>query len=254
MRVREFDMRFQDKTAVVTGGGGGIGGAVCTAFANEGADVAVMDIDLVNAESVAAEINKTGRKGLAFRVDVSNFTEVMTVAKKIKAEFGHIDILVNTAGVPNEYMPLSQMTEEEWDRSLAINLKGVFNATRAFVNDMIDQKYGKIINISSVAGMHGAPNMSPYSTAKAGIIGMSKALAKEVTTQGINVNVIAPGPVITPFNAKMDQEHHKKALEATPVGRGGTPEEIAALALFLASEEAGFIVGQVISPNGGRFL
>lgn len=116
---------------------------------------------------------------------------------------------------------------------------------------MIDQKYGKIINISSVSGMHGAPNLSLYSTAKAGIIGMSKALAKEVTTQGTNVNVIAPGPVITPFSAKMDQKHHKKVIEAMPIGRGGTPEEIAALTLFPASEEAAFIVGQVISPNGG---
>ncbi len=247
-------MRFQGKTAAVTGGGGGMGSAICTAFAEEGADVAVLDIDFANAQSVAEKVTGLGHKSLAFKVDVSSFPEVEDVIKKIVAEFMHIDILVNTAGVPPEHVSFAELLEEVWDRSIAINLKGVFNPTRAVINHMIERRYGKIVSISSVAGMAGSAKLAPYSTAKAGIIAMSKSIAREVTPLGINVNVIAPGAILTPFAGKMDQEFHKKVIESTLVGRPGTPQEIAALTLFLASEDANFIVGQVISPNGGTYI
>ena len=149
-------------------------------------------------------------------------------------------------------MSFSDLTEEIWDRGIAINLKGQFIPTRAVINHMIERKYGKIISISSRGGIGGSPKHSVYATAKAGIIAMCKSLAKEVTPLGINVNVIAPGAVLTPFTEKMDQEFHRKSVENILVGRAGTPQEIAALTLFLASEDANYIVGQVIVPDGGH--
>jgi 3-oxoacyl-[acyl-carrier protein] reductase len=254
IQIQEEVVRFKGKTAVVTGGGGGMGGAICTAFAEEGADVAVLDINIANARSIAEKITGLGRKALAFSVDVSEYGAVDDVIRKIIAEFNHVDILVNTAGITPDRIPFSRLTEEAWDLSMTVNLKSVFNPTRAVINHMIERKYGKIISISSVAGDHGSPMIAPYAAAKAGINAMSKSLAKEVASLGINVNVIAPGAVITPFTGKMDQDFHKKVLENTPAGRAGTPLEIAALTLFLASEEAVFIVGQVISPNGGTYI
>ncbi len=247
-------MRFQGKTAMVTGGGGGMGSAICTAFAEEGADVAVLDIDFANAQSVAEKVTGLGRKSLAFKVDVSSFSEAEDVIKKVIAEFRHVDILVNTVGVPTEYVPFAELPEEVWDRSIAINLKGVFNPTRAVINHMIERRYGKIVSISSAAGMAGSPKHAQYAAAKAGIIAMSKSIAREVTPLGININVIAPGAILTPFIKKANTPYSKKVIEETLIGRYGTTQEIAALTLFLASEDANFIVGQVISPNGGRFI
>lgn len=244
-------MRFQNKVAVVTGGAGGMGYAVCTAFAREGADIAILD--LAKADRTVEKVVELGRKALAFVVDVSNFSEVNACMKKIISEFNHLDILANVAG-SGQYVLFSEMTEEMWDRSIAINLKSVFNCTRAVINHMIERKYGKIISISSTSGITGTPTHSHYSAAKAGIIGMSKALAREVAPFGINVNVIAPGPVRTPFTDKVSKELLDKSVQSIPLGRMGKPEDIAALTLFLASDEANYILGQVISPNGGFYM
>jgi 3-oxoacyl-[acyl-carrier protein] reductase len=247
-------MRFEGKTAIVTGGGGGMGGAICTAFAEEGADVAVLDIDFTNAKMVAEKITQLGRKALVFEVDASEYTAVEDVINKIIAEFKHVDILVNTVGIAPQRVPFSELPVDVWDRFMAVNLRGVFNPTRLIINHMIERKYGKIITISSVSGDHGSPMIAQYAATKGAINAMCKSLAKEVTPLGINVNVVAPGAVLTPFTGRMDQEFHNKVIENTPAGRAGTSEEIAALTLFLASEDANFIVGQVISPNGGTYI
>jgi 3-oxoacyl-[acyl-carrier protein] reductase len=244
-------MKLQNKKAVVSGGAGGIGHTVCTAFAEVGADVAI--IDLAKAERTARKIVELGRKALTFRVDVSNFSDVDACMKKINAEFERIDILVNVAGRA-QYVPFSKMTEQMWDRSIAYNLKGVFNCTRAVINYMIERRYGKIINISSLGGIIGTPTHVHYSAAKAGVIGMSKGLAKEVAKLGINVNVIAPGLIETPMIEKIGKKLRDELVQGVLVGRLGTPEDIASLTLFLASDEASYIVGQVISPNGGFYI
>jgi len=249
-------MRFLNKVALVTGGGSGMGEAISRGFAKEGADIAIFDLNIENAEMVANVVRGLGRRAVALKVDIANFAEVNACVKTVLDELQHIDILVNAAGY-GQYVPFAELSEDVWDRSVAVHLKGTFNCTRAVINEMIAQRSGKIVNISSTAGIIGSPRHTHYSAAKAGVIGMSKALAKEVAAYGINVNVIAPGPTDTPFLDEMKKEAPDKLEQVTksiPMGRRGTAEDMAMATLFLASEDAAYITGQILSPNGGKVI
>ncbi|MCK4785662.1 MAG: 3-oxoacyl-ACP reductase FabG [Desulfobacteraceae bacterium] len=249
-------MRFEDKVALVTGGGSGMGEATCLGFAREGADIAIFDLNIENTEKVAASVRDLGRKAVALKVDVADFQGVNASVQRVYEELSHIDILINGAGY-GQYVPLSEMSEEAWDRSIAVHLKGTFTCTRAVINGMIEQKWGKIVSISSISGIVGTPTHSHYSAAKAGVIGMSKALAKEVAVCGLNVNVVAPGAIETPFQDGLRRDNPellKRFAESVPMGRMGNAGEVAAIILFLCSKDAEFITGQVISPNGGMVI
>ncbi|MCS6925236.1 MAG: 3-oxoacyl-ACP reductase FabG [Candidatus Binatia bacterium] len=246
------------RTAVVTGGASGIGRAISLRLARDGANVAIFDLDRTGAEAVAAEITTLGRKGEVYQVDVANRTQVEAAVQRVRRELGPIHILVNDAGI-GEFVPLAQMSEAQWDRMIAIHLKGTFNCTKAVIQDMVDAKWGRIVNISSVAGLGGGAGLVHYSAAKAGIIGFTKALAQEVGPMGITVNAIAPGLIDTPILRKSDlpEEQVQQFIETivgrTPVRRVGIPDDIAAACAYLVSEEASFFTGQVISPNGGMY-
>jgi len=246
-------MKFEGKKVVVAGGGGGMGLSISLAFAQEGADVAILDFVAENADKVASQVTGMGRKAIALKVDVANFKAVNDCIKRVYDEFKSIDVLINAAGY-GEYVPFAELTEEIWDRSIGTHLKGTFNATRAVINGMISQRSGRIISVSSIAGVTGTPKHCHYSAGKAGIIGLTKALAKEVAPLSITVNAIAPGAIKTPFLDSVVKDVIDMVTKATPVGRLGTPEEIAALCVYLASEEAGFVTGQVIGINGGYYI
>jgi len=249
-------MRFEGKVAVITGGGSGIGRATCIAFAKEGARIGILDVNPSNAEKVAKEVRDGGGAAVGVQADVARYEEVTSAIGQVENILGQIDILVNAAGY-GHYVVLAEMSEEAWDRSIAVNLKGTFNCTRAVINTMISRRQGKIVNVSSVAGIVGAARHTQYSAAKAGVIGMSKGLAKEVAALGINVNVLAPALIDTDFYEPMKRQapgFYEQLQKSIPMGRMGTAEEMAQVILFLCSESAAFITGQVISPNGGFMI
>ena len=243
-------MRLKDKVAIITGAGQGIGKEIALAFAREGAKVVVTDITGKEKE-VAEEIKKMGREAIALRVDVSKMEDAKRMAEEALKAFGRIDILVNNAGI-YPFKPFVEMTESDWDKVINVNLKGAFNCTKAVVETMIKQKYGKIINITSIAGtVVGFPQLTHYCASKAGITGFTRALALELAPYGINVNAIAPGPIETPGTQTLGKESYENLKKAIPIGRWGKPEDIASLAVFLASDEASNITGQVIVSDGG---
>jgi NAD(P)-dependent dehydrogenase (short-subunit alcohol dehydrogenase family) len=243
---------------VVTGGASGIGRGISLRLARDGANVAIFDLDLAGAEAVAEAIRTLGRKALACQVDVADRAQVEAAVGRVRKELGPIHILVNDAGI-GEFVPLAQMSEAQWDRMIAIHLKGTFHCTKAVIRDMVGAKWGRVVSISSVAGLGGGPGLVHYSAAKAGIIGFTKALAQEVGPLGITVNAIAPGLIDTPILRKSDipEEQLRQFIETivgrTPVRRVGVPDDIAAACAYLVSEEASFFTGQVVSPNGGMY-
>ena len=251
-------MSLAGKNAIVTGGASGIGRGICLHLARDGANLAILDLDLTGAEKVAAEVVAIGRKAVACQVDVASRAQVDAAVARARQELGPIHILVNDAGI-GEFVPLAQMNEAQWDRMIAIHLKGTFNCTKAVVQDMIDAKWGRVVSISSVAGLGGGMGLVHYSAAKAGIIGFTKALAQELGPMGITVNAIAPGLIDTPIlrKSQLPEEEIRGWIETfvgrTPVRRVGAPEDIAAACAYLASEEASFFTGQVMSPNGGMY-
>lgn len=222
-------------------------------IAKEGAAVAVIDINEKTATETAKEIEALGRSALAIGVDVSSYRETKDMAEKVSAEFGRVDILVNNAGI-SAPKPFIEIAENDWDRMLTVNLKSVFNCTQAVVSKMISCSSGRIINISSTAGLTGTPQHVHYSAAKGGIIAFTKALAKELGQYGITVNAIAPGWIVTPMSDAALDSAKELYRERTILGRGGKPEEIAAACVYLASEDASFITGQVLSINGGYLI
>lgn len=252
-------MSLSGKNAVVTGGASGIGRGISLRLARDGANVAIFDLDLAGAEKVVGEIRTLGRKAVACEVDVVNRAQVDTAVGRARKELGPIQVLVNDAGIGN-FILLSQMTEEQWDQMITIHLKGTFNCTQAVVQDMTDAKWGRIVNISSTAGLSGAPGLTHYSAAKAGILGFSKALAQELGPMGITVNAIAPGLIDTPILrrdgaiSERMQKFINMTVSRSPVRRTGVPDDIAAACSYLASEEASFLTGQVVSPNGGMYM
>lgn len=239
------------ETVIVTGASRGIGKACALEFSRNGADVIVnYTRSKEKAEEVCEEISKLGGRALPFCADVSDRKAVDEMTEFAHKNFGSITTLVNNAGIAEQIM-FCDITEEKWDRMFAVDVKGVYNCIQAALPDMIHNKSGRIINISSMWGITGASCEVHYSAAKAAIIGMTKALAKELGPSGITVNAIAPGVISTEMNGNISEEIMSELKEETPIGRIGTPEDIAETALFLASPKASFITGEVISVNGG---
>ncbi len=246
-------MELEGRHAIITGGGRGIGRAIALAFAKEGANVGINDVNLSDAKSVAREVASIGRKAAVVRTDVSDYDEVGEMAKKFVQEMGHIDILVNNAGVASQ-KGFVDMDKKEWDWLVGTVMGGAFNCCRHIINHMIERGYGRIINISSIFGICGWPEMAHYSAAKSGLIAFTKALAREVAQNGITVNTIAPGNISTPMHKAVPQEVIDEIVRMTPVGRLGQPEEIAEVCVYLASERASYMTGQLVSPNGGILI
>jgi meso-butanediol dehydrogenase/(S,S)-butanediol dehydrogenase/diacetyl reductase len=246
-------MRFDNKCAVVTGGGSGIGAATCLAFAREGAKVAVVDMNQEGAEATAKRVREAGRKALALRVDVSDPTAVREMVSRVEAELGDIDVLVNSAGI-REIVPLLDLKFEEWQRVIATNLTGTFVCSQTVAKRMVELgRLGKIVNLSSAAGLMAVPNRAAYVSSKHGVIGLTKEMALELGGKNIQVNAVAPGVVETAMTAGyFDRPETIESLKKIHVvGRWAQPEEIAQMILFLASAEADFITGSTFSIDGG---
>jgi 2-hydroxycyclohexanecarboxyl-CoA dehydrogenase len=253
-------MSLHGRIAVVTGGASGIGLAISQRLARDGASVAVFDVDSAGAQRLVQQLRADGSAALAVEVDVSDRGQVDRAVREVRDKLGPIQVLVNCAGI-EAFERFESITESSWDRIMAVNLKGTFNCTQAVVSDMIEAGWGRIINISSSSAQSGVANMTHYAASKAGVIGFTKALARELGRAGITVNTIPPGSIETPMFRRAAEEGRfgsapvEQVLGSmVPVGRAGTPEDIAAACAFLASEEAGYITGQAIGVNGGRYM
>lgn len=241
------------KTAVVTGASRGIGRAVALRLAKDGNNVVVNYLfDEEDYAGAVAEIEKFGVKAVAIKADVSKFDEVKAMMEQVKEEFGTIDILVNNAGITRDGL-LARMKEEDFDAVINVNLKSVFNCCRHAVSYMMKQRSGRIINMASVVGLSGQGGQTNYAASKAGIIGFTKSLAKEIGSRNITVNAIAPGFVETPMTDAMPQKAREEILGSIPLGRGATADDIADAVSFLAGGQAGYITGHVLSINGGMY-
>jgi 3-oxoacyl-[acyl-carrier protein] reductase len=238
--------------AIVTGAGRGIGRAIALRLAQDGADVVVAEVDMQAAQGVVEEIEGLGRRGMAIRADVSNKQEVQAMVRRVLDAWGRVDVLVNNAGILGPTCPVVEIEEEGWDRTLDVHLKGTFLCSQAVVPHMVEQGWGRIVSMSSVAGKEGNPNLAPYSVAKAGIICFTKSLGKEVATTGVTVNCISPTVIETDLIKGVTQEYLDSLLAKIPMRRTGKTEEVAALVSFLASDEAAFTTGQCYDLSGGR--
>jgi len=245
--------QLENQIAVVTGAGRGIGRAIALKFAAEGADVACVSRTQENSEKVAAEIRALGRKAWAHAMDVADAAAVNPAAEQILAECGRVDILVNNAGVTRDNL-LMRMSDAEWDAVLNTNLKGAFLFTKAFSRALIKQRSGRIINVASVIGLIGNAGQSNYAASKAGLIGFTKSVARELASRGITANVLAPGFIETDMTAGLKEELRAGVLKQIPLGSLGQPEDIAGAAVFLASPAARYITGQVLAVDGGMVM
>ncbi len=243
-------MLLKDKVAIITGGARGIGKEIALEFAREGANVAIADINSETLAQAEKEISSLHVGILTLSVDVTNSTQVEDMVNKTLDKFKKIDILINNAGITADSL-LIRMKEEDWDRVLAVNLKGTFNCIKAVAKVMIKQRSGRILSISSIIGLIGNVGQANYAASKAGIIGLTKSAARELAPRGINVNAIAPGFIQTEMTAVLSEEVKSKMLEAIPLKKFGQPSDVARLAAFLASDAAGYITGQVICIDGG---
>ena len=248
------DKKLTDKIALVTGGARGIGGEIAIAFARAGADVVVADLLNESAAApVLSAIEDAGRRSLFVRTDVADAQQVQDLVAAAHAKFGRVDILVNNAGIVSQ-VKFDELEVAEWDRVLSINLRGVFLGCRYVLPEMLERGNGKIINVASQLGQIGGLEMVHYSASKAGVIGLTKALAREVSARGVHVNAIAPGPILTDMMAEETEEWAAKKLAELPMGRFGQPEEVAPSAVFLASDDSSYFVGQTLGPNGGDVM
>lgn len=246
-------MRFKNRVAVITGAARGIGRAIARRLAAEGAVVVIADIDGPSAETAAKELEAAGWKASACCMDVSNAAQVTATIQSVVQLLGGIDILVNNAGIVGEEFPVFKMSDGEWHRMLDVNLHGVFYCTRAVLPTMLSKKWGRIVNVASIAGKEGVPNIANYVAAKAGVIGFTKSVAKEVARDGITVNCVTPGLTDETEMARgFTPEQRARKVANVPLARMAKPEEVAAVAIFLASEEASFVTGAVYDVTGGR--
>lgn len=241
---------LEGKTAIITGASRGIGKAIAMRFAHEGCNIAFTDLfEDENMKNTEAELQSLGVKAKGYASDASNFDDTDKVVNEIVKEFGQIDALVNNAGITKDTL-LMRMTEEQWDAVINVNLKSVFNFTKAAQRTMLKQRSGSIINLSSVVGVSGNAGQSNYSASKAGIIGFTKSVARELGSRGVRSNAIAPGFIITEMTGKIPEDARKAWEASIPLKRGGTPEEVAGVALFLASDLSSYVSGQVIQVCG----
>jgi 2-hydroxycyclohexanecarboxyl-CoA dehydrogenase len=249
-------MATEPRVALVTGAGSGIGRAISLRLGRSGAAVAALDINHAGAQQTRDVIAADGGTSVVATADVADPAAVRRAVDQVHAALGPVTILVNVAGI-GAFAPLLEMRQEDWDRMIAVHLTGTFNCTRAIVPDMLAAGWGRIVNTGSVAGLNGGgPGLSHYAAAKGGIIAFTKALAQEYGPTGITVNCIAPGLIDTPMvrGAMVSEQIRKLAIEGAPVRRIGVPDDIAAACAFLVSDEASFFTGQVMSPNGGRYM
>jgi 3-oxoacyl-[acyl-carrier protein] reductase len=246
-------MKFEGRISVVTGASQGIGEGVAFALSKEGAHVMLVDIQKEKLEEVAEKIKMSQGKASVYQADVSRLEQVLGVTEDIIQKHRRIDHLVNNAGITRDNL-LMRMKEEEWDAVLNVNLKGIFNFSKAVIRDMIQNRHGRIVNISSVVGLAGNAGQTNYAASKAGVIGFSKSLAREVASRGITVNCVAPGYIATSMTERLPDGIKKAFLDVIPMKRFGLPDEVAHAVLFLLSEEAAYITGEVINLNGGLFM
>ncbi len=247
-------MRLKDKVAVITGGAQGIGQAIATLFASEGAKLVLSDIDEVKVQATAAQIGKEKNvETIGVKGNVSQLADCEKLVEASLDKFSRIDILINNAGITRDNL-LMRMSDDEWDSVIAVNLKGVFNCTKAAIRPMMKARQGRIVNIASVVGQMGNAGQANYSASKGGVISLTKTCAREFSSRNILVNAIAPGFIRTRMTDALNEEQKKKLLELIPLGRLGEPEDIAKVALFLCSEESSYITGHVVSVNGGMYI
>jgi len=242
-------MRFDGRRALVTGSAKGIGAAIATRLADEGARVAIADIDERKAEETARRI---GTNAVAVKVDVTALASWEAAIGQVSNQWGGLDILVNNAGIAGRSAPSWELSVDEWQQIIDIDLTGVYLGCRSALPGMIERGYGRIVNISSIAGKEGNPNAAPYSAAKAGVIGLTKSIAKEVAQKGVIVNAITPAVIATEILEQLTQQHIDYMTSRIPMGRVGQPEEVAALACFLCSDDVSFSTGAVFDLSGGR--
>jgi len=242
---------LKDKTAVITGAARGIGRQIALKFAQEGADIAFTDLEYNDSmKSLEQELTSLGVKAKGYASDASNYKQTDETVDKIITDFGKIDVLVNNAGITRDTL-LMRMDEETWDTVIKVNLKSVYNFTKAVHKTMLKQRSGSIINMSSVVGVSGNASQANYSASKAGIIGFTKSIAKELGSRGIRCNAIAPGFIITDMTAKLPENIREEWIKGIPLKRGGTPEDVANVCIFLASYLSEYVSGQVINVCGG---
>ncbi|MCI5567010.1 MAG: 3-oxoacyl-[acyl-carrier-protein] reductase [Veillonellaceae bacterium] len=247
-------MLLEGKTALVTGASRGIGRAIALRLAAEGADVAVNFAgSSAKAEEVKEAIIKMGRKAVAIQADVKDVSSVASMVEEVKKTFGRIDILVNNAGVTRDGL-LMRMKDEDWETVIDTNLRGVFQCTKAVSKIMMKQRYGRIVNMASVVGLVGNAGQANYAASKAGVIGFSKSVARELASRGITVNMVAPGCIDTDMTAVLSDKVREAMLADIPLARVGKPEDVANAVAFLVSDEAAYITGQVINVDGGMVM
>lgn len=246
-------MSLSERVVIVTGGGQGIGQEISLKLSSLGASIVVSDINIDTATKVSASINDNGGKSIAVQANVASPKEVSSLIEQTLATFGRIDILVNNAGITRDNIIL-RMSESDWDLVLSINLKGAFLCSQAVLRTMIKQRWGRIINISSVVGLMGNAGQANYASAKAGLIGLTKTIAREVASRSITANAIAPGFIDTGMTSKLSDNVKQEAIRQIPVGSFGLPKDIAHAVAFFASEESHYITGQVLNIDGGMFM
>lgn len=243
-------MRLTGKKAIITGAGQGIGHGIALKMAHEGADVVVAEMNPDTGTQTAREISDLGRKALYVKVDVADRQNVQSLVEQVLNAWGRVDVLVNNAGFDRP-ATLLNVKGEDWDAVLGVHLKGTLNCIQVVAPHMIENRYGKIINLSSVWGKIGAVSEISYTAAKAGLIGLTKSVARELGRHQINVNVVLPGLILTPTIAKMPEKYQNMIIEETPLRRIGQPEEVGSVVAFLASDEASFVTGAVVEVSGG---
>lgn len=247
-------MKLKDRVAIVTGGARGIGKTIAFTFIREAAKVALVDVDRGILETAKNEIKKTGGEVIIIPCDITKSVEVKAMVNQVQKAFGRIDILVNNAGIIRRGS-IETVTEEDWDQVIDVNLKGTFNCSKAIVETMKQQRYGKIVNVSSIAGKMGDITSAPgYGPSKAGIDALTKTLARQLAQYGINVNAVSPHAIETEMSAQWSEERRREIVASIPLGRLGKPEDVAEAVLFLVSDEASFITGEILDVNGGALM
>ncbi|MDD8026019.1 MAG: 3-oxoacyl-[acyl-carrier-protein] reductase [Acidobacteriota bacterium] len=246
-------MIFQDRVTIVTGASQGIGETIARTFAREGAAIALLDVQRDKLEAVSASIAAEGGRAMVLTADVTKSDQTAAAVAAVLKEFGRVDHLVNNAGIARDGLFL-RMKEEDWDAVLAVNLKGAFNMTKAVARPMVQAHYGRIVSLSSIAGMMGNAGQANYAASKAGLVGFSKSLARELASRNVTVNCVAPGFIATAMTAALPENVQNSFLDVIPMGRFGQPEDVAQAVRFLCSEDAAYITGQVININGGMYM